>query len=54
MAHVGYVTWDIGAGITECCCRGFQFVTDALNTNAIGQQVLYFDTNPSTWGAACT
>jgi hypothetical protein len=47
MDHVGYVTQDIGAGITECCCRGFQFVADAPNTNAIGQQVLYFDTNTS-------
>ncbi len=47
MDHVGYVTQDIGAGITECCCRGFQFVADAPNTNAIGQQVLYFETNTS-------
>src|SRR5947208_16776250 len=28
-------------------CRGFQFVADAPNTNAIGQQVLYFDTTTS-------
>lgn len=47
MDHVGYVTRDIGVGITECCCRGFQFVADAPNTNSIGQQVLYFDTNTS-------
>jgi methylmalonyl-CoA/ethylmalonyl-CoA epimerase len=47
MDHVGYVTRDIGTGITECCCRGFQFVADAPNTNSIGQQVLYFDTNTS-------
>jgi len=47
MDHVGYVTLDIGAGITDCCRRGFQFVADAPNTNAIGQQVLYFDTNTS-------
>ena len=47
MDHVGYVTRDIGAGITECCRRGLQFVADAPNTNAIGQQVLYFDTNTS-------
>jgi catechol 2,3-dioxygenase-like lactoylglutathione lyase family enzyme len=46
MDHVGYVTQDIGAGITECCRRGFQFAADAPNTNAIGQRVLYFD--PST------
>jgi catechol 2,3-dioxygenase-like lactoylglutathione lyase family enzyme len=47
MDHVGYVTRDIRAGIAECCRRGFQFVADAPNTNAIGQQVLYFDTNTS-------
>ena len=47
MDHVGYVTRDIGAGITDCCRRGFQFVADAPNTNAIGQQVLYFATNTS-------
>mgnify|MGYP003288268642 CR=1 FL=1 len=47
MDHVGYVTQDIGAGITECCRRGFRFAADAPNTNAIGQQVLYFDTNTS-------
>jgi catechol 2,3-dioxygenase-like lactoylglutathione lyase family enzyme len=47
MDHVGYVTGDIRAGIAECCRRGFQFVADAPNTNAIGQQVLYFDTNTS-------
>jgi catechol 2,3-dioxygenase-like lactoylglutathione lyase family enzyme len=47
MDHVGYVTLDIGAGITECGCRGFRFVADAPNTNAIGQQVLYFDTTTS-------
>jgi methylmalonyl-CoA/ethylmalonyl-CoA epimerase len=47
MDHVGYVTRDIGACITECCCRGFQFAADAPNTNAIGQQVLYFDTTTS-------
>jgi catechol 2,3-dioxygenase-like lactoylglutathione lyase family enzyme len=44
MDHVGYVTRDIRAGISECCRRGFQFVADAPDTNAIGQQVLYFDT----------
>ena len=47
MDHVGYVTQDIGACITECCCRGFQFAADTPNTNAIGQQVLYFDTTTS-------
>jgi hypothetical protein len=47
MDHVGYVTRDIHAGISDCCCRGFQFVADAPGTNAIGQQVLYFDTKTS-------
>jgi catechol 2,3-dioxygenase-like lactoylglutathione lyase family enzyme len=47
MDHVGYVTRDIGAGITECCCRGFRFEADAPSTNAIGHQVLYFDTHTS-------
>jgi hypothetical protein len=47
MDHVGYVTRDMGASITECCCHGFRFAADAPNTNAIGQQVLYFDTNTS-------
>jgi len=47
MDHVGYVTRDIGAGITECRRRGFQFGADAPNTNAIGQQVLYFDPHTS-------
>jgi catechol 2,3-dioxygenase-like lactoylglutathione lyase family enzyme len=47
MDHVGYVTGDIGAGMTDCCGRGFRFAAEAPNTNAIGQQVLYFDTNTS-------
>jgi hypothetical protein len=50
MDHVGYVVADIGAGIDECCGRGFQFVADAANTNSVGQQVLYFDTE-STLGS---
>jgi catechol 2,3-dioxygenase-like lactoylglutathione lyase family enzyme len=47
MDHAGYVTGDIGAAISECRRRGFQFAADAPNTNAIGQQVLYFDPNTS-------
>jgi catechol 2,3-dioxygenase-like lactoylglutathione lyase family enzyme len=47
MDHVGYVTRDISAAITECCRRGFPFAADAPNTNAIGQQVLYFDPHTS-------
>jgi catechol 2,3-dioxygenase-like lactoylglutathione lyase family enzyme len=42
MDHVGYVIRDMGAAITECRRRGFLFAADAPNTNAIGQQVLYF------------
>jgi catechol 2,3-dioxygenase-like lactoylglutathione lyase family enzyme len=47
MDHVGYVTQDIGASNSECCCRGFRFAADAPNTNAIGQHVLYFGTATS-------
>jgi methylmalonyl-CoA/ethylmalonyl-CoA epimerase len=47
MDHVGYVTPDMGASITECCCRGFRFVADAPSTTVIGHQVLYFDTTTS-------
>lgn len=47
MDHVGYVTHDIHAGMAQCSCRGFQFAAEAPNTNSIGQQVLYFDTNTS-------
>ena len=47
MDHVGYVTREIGSAITECRSRGFQFAAEAPNTNSIGQQVLYFDTNTS-------
>jgi Glyoxalase/Bleomycin resistance protein/Dioxygenase superfamily len=47
MDQVGYVTQDIVACISDCCCRGFRFVADAPNTNAISQQELYFDTATS-------
>jgi catechol 2,3-dioxygenase-like lactoylglutathione lyase family enzyme len=47
MDHVGYVTRNIAAGISDCQRRGFQFAAEAPNTNAIGQQVLYFDPNTS-------
>ena len=36
MDHVGYVTREMGAAITECRRRGFQFAADAPNTNACG------------------
>ncbi len=44
MDHVGYVVGDITAGIDDCCGRGFEFVADSPNTNSVGQQVLYFET----------
>jgi catechol 2,3-dioxygenase-like lactoylglutathione lyase family enzyme len=47
MDHVGYVTPDMGAGITECCHRGFRFAAEAPSPNAIGHQVLYFDPTTS-------
>ena len=50
MDHVGYVVDDIGSGIADCCSRGFQFVADTPNTNSVGQQVLYFETD-STQGS---
>ena len=50
MDHVGYVALDIEAAITDCRARGFQFVADTPNTNSVGQQVLYFETD-STKGS---
>ena len=47
MDHVGYVALDIEATIADCRARGFQFVADTPNTNAVGQQVLYFETDSS-------
>ncbi len=47
MDHVGYAMDDLRAGIADCCARGFRFVADAPNTNPVGQQVLYFDTDTS-------
>ena len=44
MDHVGYVVGDIRSCMGECQARGLKFVSDAPNTNAVGQQVLYFDT----------
>ena len=43
--HVGYVALDIVAAIADCRARGFRFVADAPNTNTVGQQVLYFETD---------
>ncbi len=45
MDHVGYVALDIEAAIADCRARGFQFVADTPNTNSVGQQVLYFETD---------
>ena len=47
MDHVGYVTPDMGAGITACRRRGFRFEAEVPGTNAIGHQVLYFDPTTS-------
>ncbi len=47
MDHVGYVVGDIPACMGDCQHRGLRFVADAPNTNSIGQQVLYFDTDTS-------
>ena len=44
MDHVGYVVGDILSCMGECQARGLKFVADAPNTNSVGQQVLYFDT----------
>ncbi len=47
MDHVGYVAKDIGTVICDCQSKGFRFVADSPNTNSVGQQVLYFDTEAS-------
>ncbi len=47
MDHVGYAVGDIPACMPECRHRGLRFIADAPNTNSIGQQVLYFDTDTS-------
>jgi len=47
MDHVGYVTPDMGANITECRRRGFRFEAEVPGTNAMGHQVLYFDPTTS-------
>ena len=42
MHHVGYVVEDINGSMEELKGRGFRFISDAPNTNVMGQQVLYF------------
>lgn len=44
MDHVGYAVGDIPACMGECQAHGLRFVADTPNTNSVGQQVLYFDT----------
>ena len=44
MDHVGYVVRDIPSRMGGCQDRGLKFLADAPNTNSVGQQVLYFDT----------
>ncbi|MDA0265258.1 MAG: VOC family protein [Chloroflexi bacterium] len=47
MDHVGYVVGDIPSCIGECESHGLAFVSDTPNTNSVGQQVLYFETDTS-------
>ena len=47
MDHVGYVVGDIPSCMGECQSHGLRFVADAPNTNSVGQQVLYFETDTS-------
>ena len=47
MDHVGYVVGDIPSCIGECEAHGLKFVSDMPNTNGVGQQVLYFETDTS-------
>ncbi len=44
MDHVGYTVSDIGASISDCQHRGFQFAGDEPINNRVGQTLLYFDT----------
>ena len=43
MHHVGYVVSDIPEAVAHAKVKGLSFLTDAPNTNPVGQQVLYFD-----------
>jgi catechol 2,3-dioxygenase-like lactoylglutathione lyase family enzyme len=47
MDHVGYAVGDILSCVGECESHGLKFVADTPNTNSIGQQVLYFETETS-------
>jgi catechol 2,3-dioxygenase-like lactoylglutathione lyase family enzyme len=47
MDHVGYVVGDIPSCIGKCESHGLKFVSDTPNTNSVGQQVLYFETDTS-------
>ena len=47
MDHVGYAVGDIPSCIGTCEAHGLKFVSDTPNTNSVGQQVLYFDTDTS-------
>jgi len=38
---------DIPSYIGECESHGLKFVSDTPNTNSVGQQVLYFETDTS-------
>ena len=47
MDHVGYAVGDIPSCMGECQSHGLRFVADTPNTNSVGQQVLYFETDTS-------
>ena len=47
MDHVGYAVGDISSCIGTCEAHGLKFVSDTPNTNGVGQQVLYFETDTS-------
>ena len=47
MDHVGYVVGDITSCMGECQSHGLRFVANTPNTNSVGQQVLYFETDTS-------
>ena len=50
MDHVGYSVLDIQSETSSCKEKGLSFVADVANTNSVGQQVLYFETE-STMGS---
>ena len=47
MDHVGYVVDNISTCMGECQAHGVKFVSDTPNTNGVGQQVMYLETESS-------